>query len=95
MNESQERFYKLAEVQAMLGVSRTTLWRWTAEHGLRVVRVGEVVRIRATDLEAFLRRHEANGAPVDSAQGQTAVINGRDRNDEGAALSEDASVQRC
>ena len=53
-----ERFLRLKEVQEMLGVSRSTLWRWQAEHGLKVVRVGDVVRIRESDLQAFLRRHE-------------------------------------
>lgn len=64
--ESRERFLKLAEVQAMLGVSRCTVWRWTAEQGLKVVRVGAVTRIRERDLQAFLRRHETgagNGQP--------------------------------
>ena len=41
----------------MLGVSRSTVWRWTAEQGLKVVRVGNVTRIRESDLEAFLKRH--------------------------------------
>ena len=53
-----ERFLKISDVQAMLGVSRSTVWRWTAENGLKVVRVGNVTRIRESDLQAFLRRHE-------------------------------------
>jgi excisionase family DNA binding protein len=56
----QERFYKLGEVQAMLGVSRSTLWRWTTERGLKVVRVGDVVRIRESDLQSFLGRYETH-----------------------------------
>src|SRR5256885_1362938 len=59
---NQERFYKLGEVQQMLGVSRSTVWRWTAENGLKVVRVGSVARIRESDLQAFLGRHETDGA---------------------------------
>lgn len=53
-----EQFLKLSEVQAMLAVSRSTLWRWIAEKGLKVVRVGHVTRIRESDLQAFLERHE-------------------------------------
>ena len=56
-----ETFLKLAEVRQRLGVSRATLWRWTAEQGLKVVRVGGTVRIRESDLEAFLKRHEQGG----------------------------------
>jgi len=54
-----DRFLKLSDVQEMLGVSRSTVWRWTAEQGLKVVRVGGVTRIRESDLQAFLKRHEA------------------------------------
>jgi excisionase family DNA binding protein len=54
-----DRFLKLREVQTMLGVSRTTLWRWHAERGLKVVTIGGVTRIRQSDLDAFLRKHEA------------------------------------
>jgi excisionase family DNA binding protein len=53
-----DRFLKLKEVQTLLGISRATLWRWTAEHGLKVVRVGGTVRIKESDLQAFLKRHE-------------------------------------
>jgi excisionase family DNA binding protein len=58
---SAEKFLKLADVQERLGVSRTTLWRWTEERGLKVVRVGGVTRIRESELEAFLKRHEQGG----------------------------------
>ena len=53
-----ERFLTLSEVRTMLNVSRTTLWRWEVEQGLKVVRIGGVARIRESDLQAFLKRHE-------------------------------------
>jgi excisionase family DNA binding protein len=56
-----DRFLKLKEIQDLLDVSRTTVWRWQAEHGLKVVRVGDVVRVRESDLQAFLKRHETAG----------------------------------
>jgi len=55
----QERFFRLREVQAMLSISRSTLWRWHAERGLKVVRIGDVTRIRESDLQAFLSCHES------------------------------------
>ena len=66
--ETQQQFLKLKEVQNLLGISRTTLWRWIAEHGLKVVRVGDVVRVRESDLQQFLKRHESNPLPDTVAQ---------------------------
>jgi len=71
---NQERFLKLAEVQAMFGVSRSTVWRWHAERGLRVVTVGSVTRVRQSDLQAFLKRHESGGAVANATQGQGAGV---------------------
>jgi excisionase family DNA binding protein len=62
MNETapQNRFLTLRQVQTLLGVSRSTVWRWQAERGLKVVRIGDVVRIRERDLESFIHAHEGN-----------------------------------
>lgn len=53
-----EEFYTLAEVLKILKVSRTTLWRWRNERGLRMVRIHGVIRVRKSDLNSFLN----NGA---------------------------------
>ena len=63
---NQDRFLKLKEVQDLLGVSRSTVWRWTAENGLKVVRIGGVVRVCETDLQSFLSRHETSGVGAES-----------------------------
>lgn len=68
-----ERFLKLAEVQAMFSVSRSTVWRWHAERGLKVVTIGAVTRIRERDLQAFLQRHESNPRTDPVAQGGVCV----------------------
>lgn len=60
--KSSDHYLKLKEVQDLLGVSRSTVWRWQAEQGLKVLRVGNIVRIRQNDLEAFLNRHKSQGA---------------------------------
>jgi excisionase family DNA binding protein len=54
-----EMFLTLADLAKMFCVSRSTVWRWHAERGLRVVTVGGVTRIRESDLQAFLERHES------------------------------------
>jgi len=54
---SEERFLKLKDVQSRFGVSRSTVWRWHAERGLRVVSVGGITRIRESDLQAFVEQH--------------------------------------
>ena len=68
-----ERFLKLGDVEKMLGVSRSTVWRWHAERGLKVVTIGGVTRIRESDLESFLQRHESNPLSDTITQGGECV----------------------
>ena len=68
IQNANDRFLRLKDVQDLLHVSRSTLWRWQAEHGLKVVHVGSVTRIRESDLEVFLKRHETVSAAAPQSQ---------------------------
>ena len=65
-----ERFLTLAEVRTSLKVSRSTIWRWQAERGLRVVKIGEIVRIRERDLQDFLNKHDIAGTDGNTARAE-------------------------
>jgi excisionase family DNA binding protein len=65
---ASDRYLTVKQVQNLLSVSRSTVWRWQAEHGLKVVRVGGLVRVRESDLQAFLQRHESSAANTEAAQ---------------------------
>lgn len=52
-----DKFLTLSALRDMFDVSRATVHRWT-ERGLRTVRVGNVVRVRESDLQAFIQKHE-------------------------------------
>ena len=56
-----ERFLTIQDVCDRLNVSRTTVWRLMHEHGLRVIRVGGIRRIREHDLLVWLERHCTSG----------------------------------
>ena len=40
-----------------LGIDRSTFWDWRTKRGLRSILIGGVLRVRRSDLEAFLTRH--------------------------------------
>jgi excisionase family DNA binding protein len=60
---SADKYFTLTEVGEMLKVSRTTLWRWRNERGLKIISIGGVARIRESDLQAFLTQQDANSRP--------------------------------
>lgn len=68
LQESEERYFKLAEVEEILSVSRSTLKRWIKSKKIKAVKFGDDVsgnpwRITATDLEAFKTKNtRSNGA---------------------------------
>lgn len=49
------------EAQAVLRVSRTTLWRLRRTGGLPHFRIGGEIRYRRSDLDSWLEAHKANG----------------------------------
>lgn len=61
---TQDRYLTLAEVREMFKVSRSTLWRWTSERGLRTTKIGGVSRIRESDLQRFLNGGEPQHPPA-------------------------------
>ena len=48
---------RTAEVAEQIGVHKATVQRWIASGTLTSVRVGGVIRVLPTDLEAFLASH--------------------------------------
>ena len=48
------RFYTVAQVADLLGVSTRSVRRWIAERDLRAHKFGRQVRISETDLRAFV-----------------------------------------
>ena len=64
-----EVYLTLEDVRKRLGVSRSTVWRWQAEHGLKVMRVGGIVRVKASDLDAFVTHATCTAVRDDAGQG--------------------------
>lgn len=69
-----DRYFKLSEVQAMLEISRSTLWRWHSERGLKIIKVGNLVRVKESDLLAFLKRHQTVGIRPETSQEEAEPI---------------------
>jgi hypothetical protein len=58
LNQSAlDRLLTLREIQSIANVSRGTVWRWRREHGLRIIRVAGVTRIRESDWLTWLAKH--------------------------------------
>jgi excisionase family DNA binding protein len=52
-----DEWLTLSEVAQTLKVGRTTIWRCRRE-GLKAMRRGGLVRVRRSDLNAYLERHQ-------------------------------------
>lgn len=48
--DGTEEFYTLAELTALLKISRTTLWRCRRNGKLTEIRLGSCIRVRKSDL---------------------------------------------
>jgi hypothetical protein len=53
------KIWTLTEIQKDYQVSRATVWRWRNDHGLKVIQIGGIVRVKDSDLQDFLMRHQA------------------------------------
>jgi excisionase family DNA binding protein len=51
---SMERLYTVREVQEILKVGRSFAYKLVQSGEIKTVRVGRCVRVRATDLEAYI-----------------------------------------
>lgn len=58
-NPTQDQLLTFTEVCQLCKIGRTTLWGWQNAHGLRVICIGGVKRVRLSDLQSFLQRHES------------------------------------
>jgi excisionase family DNA binding protein len=67
------RLLTLADVADELGVSRSTVKRWTASGALPVFRHGRVVRVREHDLRAFVAARVERVSPGSAAPAGVAV----------------------
>ncbi len=52
-----EQLMTLKQVGDRLQASRTSIWRAIHERGLRCVRIGGLVRVKETDLAAWIEKH--------------------------------------
>ena len=61
-----ERLLTLGDVRDRLQISRVTAWRLHAERGLRVVRIGRAIRVRESDLAAWLEKNATGNGSTSS-----------------------------
>lgn len=55
-NVTEREYYTVSEAAEVLGVSRTTIWRWIESGRLPAYRVGgKTIRIRRADLPSLLK----------------------------------------
>lgn len=97
--EPIERLYTLDEIREVGKASRATVYRWRKERGLRVVRVGGIVRVKESDWLRFLERHTEANCECDLTEPtapatETPAMCGH-RNGEGGVTDESQALPTC
>ena len=65
-----ERLLTMKDVCERLQVSSVTGWRLHAQRSLKIIRVGRSIRVRESDLEAWIERNSSGGeATINVASG--------------------------
>lgn len=59
----------LAEVEVLLGVSRTTLWRLLRDGQMASVKVGRRTKVVKADVDDFIERLRAQAAQIRQSEG--------------------------
>lgn len=57
MSEPQKQFLTYQEVAGRLDVSLMTVRKWAQRKQFEVVKIGRVVRVKSSEIDAFLERH--------------------------------------
>ena len=56
------RLLTVQDVCDRLRISAVTGWRLYSERGLKIIRIGRAIRVRETDLEAWLDKNASGGS---------------------------------
>jgi excisionase family DNA binding protein len=65
-----EKFLTLADVGTRLQIGRTSVYKAILEGGLRRMKFGKVVRVKESDLLAWIERHTTGGESVGGGNGE-------------------------
>jgi excisionase family DNA binding protein len=59
---ASERLLTVKNVCERLQISAVTGWRLYSERGLKVIRIGRAIRVRESDLQAWLEKNTSSGS---------------------------------
>ena len=58
---ASERLLTLKNICERLQISSVTGWRLYSERGLKVIHIGRAIRVRESDLQAWLEKNSSGG----------------------------------
>ena len=56
-----KEFLNIEDIMGILGISKSSAYRLLYKHGLKHVKVGQLVLVRRSDLEEYLEKHTRGG----------------------------------